>query len=115
MLHLEINIKRRHIYALVAAVALIVTIVPAASWASHTFTDVPPAFLTISGDQVGSVLYVSPRQREAPHEAGFEDDAYSACCCIWEGRAPCLKIRSRGSRRRASSSPCPGCCDPTRR
>ncbi|MGI9529538.1 MAG: hypothetical protein ACR2NG_07500 [Acidimicrobiia bacterium] len=41
MLHLEINVKRRHIYALIAAVALIVTILPVASWASHTFNDVP--------------------------------------------------------------------------
>ena len=41
MLHLEINVKRRHIYALVAAVALIVTILPVASWASHQFNDVP--------------------------------------------------------------------------
>jgi hypothetical protein len=41
MLHLEISVKRRHIYALVAAVALVVTILPVASWASHQFTDVP--------------------------------------------------------------------------
>ena len=41
MLHLEINVKRRHIYALVAAIALIVTIVPLASYAASEFTDVP--------------------------------------------------------------------------
>lgn len=41
MLHLEINVKRRHIYALVAAVAVIVALLPLASYAADRFTDVP--------------------------------------------------------------------------
>ncbi len=41
MLHLEINVKRRHIYALVAAIAVIMTIMPLASYAADKFNDVP--------------------------------------------------------------------------
>ncbi len=41
MLHLEINVKRRHIYALVAAFAVILTIMPLASYAADKFNDVP--------------------------------------------------------------------------
>ena len=51
MLHLEINVKRRHIYALVAAIALIVTILPVSSWAAHQFTDVPNS--NIFHDDIG--------------------------------------------------------------
>ena len=41
MLHLEFNITRRHIYGLVAAIAVIVMMVPLASYAADRFTDVP--------------------------------------------------------------------------
>jgi hypothetical protein len=41
MLHLEINVKRRHVYTLVAAFAVIMTIVPLASYAADKFNDVP--------------------------------------------------------------------------
>ncbi len=42
------------------------------------------AYLTLSGDQIGSVLYISRHQREMPAEAGIADDAYSAACCMYE-------------------------------
>jgi len=42
------------------------------------------AHLTLSGDQMGSVLYISPHQREHPELADAADDAYSACCCFHE-------------------------------
>ncbi len=51
VLHLEINVKRRHIYALVLAIALIVTIIPVSSWAAHQFTDVPNS--NIFHDDIG--------------------------------------------------------------
>lgn len=42
------------------------------------------AYLTLSGDQMGSVLYISRSQRDHPDSAGPSDDAYSACCCFYE-------------------------------
>ncbi len=42
------------------------------------------AYLTLTGDQIGSVLYISPHQREAPADANVADDAYSAACCMYE-------------------------------
>lgn len=42
------------------------------------------AYLTLSGDQMGSVLYISRHQREHPDSADPSDDAYSACCCLYE-------------------------------
>jgi serine/threonine protein kinase len=42
------------------------------------------AYLTLSGDQTGSVLYISRHQRERPADAGIADDAYSAACCMYE-------------------------------
>jgi serine/threonine protein kinase len=42
------------------------------------------AYLTLSGDQIGSVLYISRHQREMPTDAGIADDAYSAACCMYE-------------------------------
>jgi serine/threonine protein kinase len=33
--------------------------------------------VTISADQMGSLIYISPQQREDPHEARSEDDVYS--------------------------------------
>jgi len=42
------------------------------------------AYLTLSGDQIGSVLYISRHQRERPADAGIADDAYSAACCMYE-------------------------------
>ncbi|MDJ0791996.1 MAG: hypothetical protein QNJ71_08870 [Acidimicrobiia bacterium] len=51
MLHLEINVKRRHIYALVLAIALIITIIPVSSWAAHQFNDVPNS--NIFHDDIG--------------------------------------------------------------
>ena len=42
------------------------------------------AYLTLSGDQIGSVLYISRRQRERPADAGIADDGYSAACCLYE-------------------------------
>jgi serine/threonine protein kinase len=44
----------------------------------------PEAYLTMSGDQIGSVLYISRNQREHPEQAGPADDAYSAACCFYE-------------------------------
>jgi len=42
------------------------------------------AYLTLSGDQIGSVLYISRHQREKPAEADIADDAYSISCCMYE-------------------------------
>jgi serine/threonine protein kinase len=42
------------------------------------------AALTLTGEQIGSAMYISPRQRQQAHEAGPEDDAYSTCCCLYE-------------------------------
>jgi len=42
------------------------------------------AYLTLSGDQIGSVLYISRRQRKSPAEADASDDAYAAACCLYE-------------------------------
>jgi hypothetical protein len=42
------------------------------------------AYLTLSGDQMGSVLYISRLQRDRPDLASAADDAYSACCCLYE-------------------------------
>lgn len=42
------------------------------------------AYLTLAGDQIGSVLYISMHQRECPDEADEDDDAFSVCCCMYE-------------------------------
>jgi serine/threonine protein kinase len=42
------------------------------------------AYLTLSGDQIGSVLYISRRQRQAPAKADASDDAYAVGCCLYE-------------------------------
>jgi hypothetical protein len=41
MVKFEISITKRHLYALVGLVTALLLILPTASWASHTFTDVP--------------------------------------------------------------------------
>jgi serine/threonine protein kinase len=42
------------------------------------------AYLTLTGDQIGSVLYISRHQRERPADANIDDDAHSAACCMYE-------------------------------
>jgi serine/threonine protein kinase len=42
------------------------------------------AYLTLSGDQIGSVLYISRRQRRSPAAADPSDDAYAIACCLYE-------------------------------
>jgi len=42
------------------------------------------AYLTLSGEQIGSVLYISRRQRQHPELADESDDAFAACCCFYE-------------------------------
>ena len=42
------------------------------------------AYLTLSGEQMGSVLYISRHQRQHPDLADAADDAYAACCCFYE-------------------------------
>lgn len=42
------------------------------------------AYLTLSGDQMGSVLYISKHQRENLGHATEADDAHSAACCLYE-------------------------------
>lgn len=42
------------------------------------------AYLTLTGDQLGSVLYISQHQREEPDQASVADDAHSAACCMYE-------------------------------
>ena len=42
------------------------------------------AYLTSSGDPMGSALYISRNQRENPSQAGPDDDVHAACCCIYD-------------------------------
>lgn len=42
------------------------------------------AYLTMTGDQIGSVLYISRHQRENPTEATVADDAHAVACCLYE-------------------------------
>ena len=41
-------------------------------------------FLTLTDDVMGSVLYVSPKQREDPTHVSHKDDFYSLCCVMFE-------------------------------
>ncbi len=42
------------------------------------------AYLTITGDQMGSVLYISRAQRQHPEEFDYKYDVHSISCCIYE-------------------------------
>ena len=44
----------------------------------------PNAYLTMAGDQMGAVPYISRHQRDHPELASPSDDTYSACCCCYE-------------------------------
>ena len=45
---------------------------------------VPDIHLTMTGDHIGSVLYISPRQRKSPASATHRDDFYALCLTLYE-------------------------------
>ena len=106
MLHLEINVKRRHIYVLVAAIALIVTILPVSSWAAHQFTDVPNS--NIFHDDIGWLadngitLGCNPPTNDefCPQDSDFCDD------CMSGSFSPAAASKAANADCQRSKSPC---------
>jgi serine/threonine protein kinase len=52
--------------------------------------------MTAAGDIMGSLIYISSKQREAPHEATFEDDIFSLgqlCFFLFTGLVPHGNVR----------------------
>ena len=53
------------------------------------------AHLTIAGDQLGSLLYISERQRKDPSTATARDDFYASCLVMYEVAAKGRRVHTR--------------------